>query len=103
MKGGENMAVRITCINKAGGNHDDPHEAISNFGWTNEENGDTGNSSLAQMVSFIDNDKGTAYVKVGQNTVYCYTNTSRSGRKFVETRADGTRTDNLLRLPECVR
>lgn len=95
------MSVQIRCINKEGGYHEDPHVAISNFGWINEETGGTGNNTLAEMVAFIDGG-GTAYVRVGQNIATCYTNTSRSGRKFVETRPDSTQTDNLLHLPECV-
>jgi len=98
------MSVRITCINKDNGNHDNPHEAIFNFGWTNESTRDSGNSSMAQMVDFIDtNPSGSAYVRAGQRTVTCYTRMGRSGNKFVQTHADGTPTDNLLELPECVR
>lgn len=96
------MSVKITCINKEGGYHQDTHEAITNFGWVNEQTKATGNSSLAQMVEFIDGG-GVAYVKVGQNSATCYTNTSRSGRKFVETRPDSTQVDNLLSLDECPR
>ena len=95
------MAVRIHCINKSGGNHDNPHESIHNFGWINESTGESGNSTLAEMVEFIDIQKGVAFVRSAQETVRCYT---RQGRytKFVQTYADNTPTDNLLRLPECV-
>jgi hypothetical protein len=70
------MAVRITCINKSGGYHDNPHEAITDFGWVNEQTGGTGKNTLAQMVKFLDVDKGSAYVK--------------------------NATDNLLKLLECI-
>lgn len=36
------MAVRITCIHKSGGYHENPHEAISDFGWINEATNATG-------------------------------------------------------------
>ena len=39
------MAVRITCINKSGGYHADPHHAISDLGWRNEATGNTGKST----------------------------------------------------------
>lgn len=94
------MAIRIHCINKDNGNHDNPHEAITTFGWVNETTGAKGKSSRAEMVKFIDGG-GYAYVKNGTNSARCYT---RQGRrfKFVQTYADRTPSDNLLRLSECV-
>lgn len=94
------MAVRIICINKSGGYHENPHEAISNFGWVNEQTNARGNTDLAGMVKFLDVDKGQAYVVSGQNKAYCYTRQGKY-RKFVQTYADNTPTDNLLSLPEC--
>lgn len=93
------MAVKIRCINKANGDHDNPHEGITHFGWVNEQTGEEGKSSRADMVAFIDNN-GVAYVRNGNNTITCYT---RQGKyyKFVQTYADNTPTDNLLELPEC--
>jgi hypothetical protein len=35
------MAIRITCINKSAGYHQDPHHAITNLGWVNDANGKT--------------------------------------------------------------
>ncbi len=57
------MSVRVTCITKDGGNHFNPHEAISSFGWVNEETGAKGTSTRAQMIEFIEAQKGKAYVK----------------------------------------
>ena len=94
------MAVRITCINKDNGNHNNPHEAITDFGWVNESTGASGKSTRNQMVNFLDNQNGRAYVKNGQNIAYCYTRQGRNGR-FVQTYADNTPTDNLLQLREC--
>ncbi len=94
------MAVRVTCIKKSGGYHDNPHEAISEFGWLNEETRDTGRCSLGEMVKFLDVDKGSAYVQSGQNRAFCYTRQGKY-RRFVQTYADKTPIDNLLKLPEC--
>ena len=30
------MTIRITCINKDGGNHENPNVAISHLGWTED-------------------------------------------------------------------
>lgn len=95
------MSVRIHCINKDNGDHDDPHEAITNFGWINEQTGERGRSTRQQMVDFIDSDKGSAYVKDDYNNiVYCYT---RQGKRFrfLQTYANSRPTDNLLKLSEC--
>lgn len=96
------MSVRITCIKKDHGNHDNPHEAITDFGWINEQSRETGECPLAQMVKFLDIDKGNAYVKNGTNVAFCYTRPGRFHR-FVQTYSDKTPTDNLLKLPECVK
>lgn len=95
------MAVRITCINKDGGFHDNPHVAISHLGWTNEASGEAGRSTRDAMYNFI-LQGGAAYVRdsVG-NTAYLIAKISPHGTHFVQTIADGTPTDNLLRLIEC--
>jgi len=92
--------VRITCINKDGGNHSNPHEAISDYGWTNFE-GKKGISDRPTMVKWIE-DGNTAYVedKFG-NRAYCGVRKSVAGNKFLQTFADTTYTDNLLNLLEC--
>src|SRR3989344_5687717 len=59
--GFKKMAVRIVCINKDNGNHYNPHEAIQNFGWLTEGTLESGNSTLAQIVDYLE--KGNhAYV-----------------------------------------
>lgn len=96
------MAVRITCINKDGGNHENPHEGITHFGWTNEETRATGKSTRVQMVDFLENQNGRAFVKdVLGNVANVGVVTSSHGTKFLRTYADGKWTDNLLTLPEC--
>jgi len=97
------MAVRITCIKKEHGNHDDPHVAIESLGWTNEDTGESGNSTRLQVYAWLKNQSGVAYVKdyLG-NKAFLIPKVSRNGNPFVQTVADNTPTDNLLRLPECV-
>jgi hypothetical protein len=96
------VAVRITCINKSGGRHADPHHAIEKFGWTNEETGATGVSTRLEMHDFIKNKNGTAYVRDTRgNTAHVRADENANGTRYVQTYADGVWTDNLLSLPEC--
>jgi hypothetical protein len=98
------MAVRITCINKASGQHYDPHTAISNLGWINDSTGETGKSTRLQVYDWLkQNSSNKAYVldHFG-NKAFLYPRESSHGTKFVQTVADRTWTDNLLALPECV-
>lgn len=93
--------IRITCINKDQGNHNNPHEAISRFGWVNIANGAIGHSSLEEMVSFVERG-GKAFVEDAFGSkVNLMVRQSVHGRKFVQTYANGKLTDNLLTLPEC--
>lgn len=96
------MSVRITCINKDGGNHDNPHAAISQLGWINEETGKSDKSSRETLYDWIKNKGGHAYVrdKYG-NTVRVGTAETAGGTRYVRTYRDKTWTDNLLALPEC--
>lgn len=72
------------------------------MGWINEESGKSGNTSRIDMYNFIKDDKGIAYVKDAfGNRATLTTAISSRGTKFVKTIADDTKTDNLLRLPEC--
>lgn len=95
------MAVRVICINKAGGDHSDPHEAISSYGWINESTGKKGKNDRDTMVDWVENKNGRAYVKDANGEVNFYVNVSRAGTKYLQTYADGRWADNLLKLPEC--
>ena len=98
------MAVRITCINKENGYHDDPHVAIEYLGWTNEATGESGKSTRLAVYDWLKNKGGVAFVKDRfGNMAYLVPKVSRNGNPFVQTVADNTPTDNLLRLPECVQ
>lgn len=96
------MAVRIVCINKDGGNHYDPHEAISHYGWLDESKNERGKSTREVMVDYIENKNGQAYViDSSARKVYCYVRKSSNGIKFLQTYSDNRYTNNLLELPEC--
>ena len=96
------MAVKITCIKKASGDHENPYVAISSLGWVNEESGTSGSTSRIDMYAFIEDKGGIAYVKDAYgNKANLTTAISPKGTKYVKTIADYTKTDNLLQLPEC--
>jgi hypothetical protein len=90
-----NMSIRIICISKASGDHENPYIAISNLGWINESTG----TDLYDWIK----ERGEAYVKDSKgNIAYLTAELSQRGTKFVKTKPDDTKTDNLLSLPECV-
>ena len=94
------MTVRIIAVRKDRGNHDNPHEAVSDYKWLNEQDNNSDIEPRANMVSWVEKG-GKAYVKDAAGTVYCYVNVSRAGTKFLQTYADNRWSDNLLSLPEC--
>lgn len=96
------MSVRITCINKSGGYHADPHHAIEYLGWTNEQSGETGKSTRLEVYDWIKNKSGTAYVRDNRgNTANVGTREHTNGTRYLQTYADKVWSDNLLALPEC--
>lgn len=96
------MSIRITCIRKSGGFHADPHHAISNVGWINEQTRETGTSTRLAVYDWIKNRGGVAYVRDSRgNQAQVGTREHVNGVKFIQTRADRVWTDNLLALPEC--
>lgn len=94
------MSIRITCINKAGGWHEDPHEAISHLNWSNEQSGETGRSTRDQMHDWVKGG-GEAFVVVAGRRAQLIAVVSSRGTKYVRTKPDETTKDNLLKLPEC--
>lgn len=65
------MSVRITCINK-GGDHEDPHVAMSWLGWTEDGTNKTGKTSRVDMHKWV-KDRGQAYVQdaLGATLINC--------------------------------
>jgi hypothetical protein len=98
------VAIQITCINKAGGQHYDPHTAIATLGWKNDATGVTGKSERLQVYDWLKQSSANqAYVadRLG-NRAYLYPRENSDGTKFVQTVTERVWTDNLLALPECV-
>jgi hypothetical protein len=96
------MSVRITCINKSGGNHADLHHAIEYLGWTNEESGKSGESSRLEVSDWIKNQTGKAFVRDDRgNIAFVGTREHSNGTKYLQTYSDEVWTENLLVLPEC--
>ena len=95
------MSIRITCINKSGGDHADPHHAIEALGWVNEQSGESGKSTRLGVYDWI---KGGGVARVHDNrghSAQVGTREHRNGTRYLQTHADGVWTDNLLALPEC--
>jgi hypothetical protein len=96
------MSIRITCINKAGGYHADPHSAIESLGWVNEQTGDSGKSTRLEVYEWIKNKNGRACVVDSRgNRADVGARENSNGTKYVQTYADKVWTNNLLSLPEC--
>jgi hypothetical protein len=96
----DHMAIRITCIQKDAGNHENPYVAISNLGWTDESTGEQKNSTRRQMYDWVTTG-GYAYVQAGGAKARLVGAVSPRGNPYVKTEADNTQSDNLLKLPEC--
>lgn len=94
------MALRIKCINKDNGYHDNPNLAITHLGWVNEITGGYGKSTRIELYNWIKSG-GEAYVQVANNKVKVITAETQNGTKYVKTVADNTNLNNLLSLPEC--
>ncbi len=95
------MSVKITCINKSGGHHEDPHHAISHLAWIEDGTGKTGKSTRLEVYDWLKNHQGKAYVEDRRgNKAYLYPRETTRGTQFVQTYADKIWTDNLLALPE---
>ena len=96
------MSIRITCITKAGGDHENPYVAISKLGWVNLLNPyEKKSSSREEIYDFVMNG-GEAFVydltgTIRSNLVCA---TSPKGTRYVKTEPDSTKKDNLLELGE---
>jgi hypothetical protein len=96
------MSVRITCIKKSNGYHEDPHHAISEVGWIDEQTNETGRATRLEMYVWIKDKNGVASVSDSRgNKARVGTREHTNGTKYLQTYADGVWTDNLLALSEC--
>ena len=85
--------IRCTHIRLAGGGR---HEHIVRIRWVNPETQATGESTRAEMVSWI-RGGGVAFVTDGINTIRVHV--VNANPPYVQTYKDGIPTDNLLALP----
>lgn len=86
--------VYITAVHMADGNG---HEHIASVQWRNPADGNTGSSTKAVMVDWIDNKNGVAKVQSTQGDTMV--GTVDATPKYLRTYANGKWTDNLLALP----
>jgi Protein of unknown function (DUF3892) len=90
---------RIDCIHKP--DRMNAHEHITQAGGLKPEGG-RWQDSVENIVRFIENKQHRFYTKEGNSTAWVGVRTSTSGRKFIQTYADGVWKDNLLALNECL-
>ena len=91
------MTVRITAIRQAGGSG---HEHIVRLWWTDPATSKAGDNSRFEMVAWIEEKDGKAYVDDGRgHRVSVGVVEASRGPNYLRTYADGVWTDNLLSLP----
>ncbi|WP_030462063.1 DUF3892 domain-containing protein [Kitasatospora sp. NRRL B-11411] len=92
------MARQITAIRMSPGGT--AHEHIIHLWWTDQVSGATGNSTRAELVTWIEYQYGRAYTSdtAGRRTEVAVVTPAR-GEKYLRTHADGVWTNNLLALP----
>lgn len=95
------MAIRITCIRKSGGYHENPYVAISHLGWAEDGTGLTGEWTREKMYEWVVNQQGEAYVQSNYSRARVLGAVSPQGTKYVKTEPNNTAADNLLKLSEC--
>lgn len=98
----QEMTVKIVCINKSDGYHENPHEAISHYGWKNESSDETGISDRQSMVNWMKQGNYAYVVDQYGQKVYCQVRVSVNGTEFLQTESDNKLTNNLLSLIECI-
>lgn len=92
------MAIRMTAIRLSGGN---THQHIVRLWWANPSTGETGDSSRAEIIAWIEKQDGKAFVQDAYgHRVDVGVVTPALGEKYLRTHANGVWTDNLLSLPQ---
>lgn len=91
------MAIRFTAKRLSDGTS---HQHIVRLWWVNPADGDQGDNTRAELVAWIEDKGGKAYVedRFG-NRVDVGVVTPAYGQKYLRSYADGVWTDNLLALP----
>lgn len=92
------MAIQFIARRMSGGT---THQHIVRLWWRDPADGSTGNNSRAELVRWIEEQHGKAYTQdsLGRRAEV-FVRTPVHGAKYLQTRADGVWTNNLLALPE---
>jgi hypothetical protein len=91
------VAIKITPLRLAGGAG---HEHVTRLWWADPGSGQTGDNSRAQIVTWIEEKHGKAYVEDRmRDRADVGVVAPVHGQKYLRTYADGHWTDNLLALP----
>lgn len=90
---------RIDCINKPDRNS--AHEHITHVGGPTPEGNGRWRDSVPNVIGFIEAKTHRFYTREGGVLAWVGVNVSASGRKYLQTHADGAWTNNLLALKEC--
>jgi hypothetical protein len=85
--------AQVECVNKP--NRHSSEEAITHIG------GPGWKITVPDAIRKIENREWEFYTMVGGKRADIDVRTSKSGRKFLQTYADGYWNNNLLALPEC--
>jgi len=78
------MAVKITCIKKDNGNHENPYVAITSMNWIDEKTQQSGTSNREAVYEFV-KEGNEAYVKDSSgNKAILEAKVSPKGTKYVK-------------------
>jgi hypothetical protein len=89
------MMIKITARHMVGGLR---HEHIAEVAWVNTQSAQTGRSSREAMVNWLSTPGNRAIVQTHALTIDVHV--VNANPPYIQTYADGTRTDNLLALPQ---
>lgn len=90
---------RIDCINKPDRNS--PHEHITHVGGPELNGPGRWKDTVPNVVRYIETGTHRFYTSEGGVSAWVGVRVSASGRKYLQTHADGVWKDNLLALKEC--
>lgn len=90
---------RIDCVNKP--DRFSSHEHITHVGGPRPDGTGRWKDTVANVVSFIESQVHRFYTSEGGAMAWVGVRISASGRKYLQTHADGVWRDNLLALKEC--
>lgn len=89
---------RVACITRP--DRTSTHEHITHVGGTCPD-GTGWYDPVPAVVGLIEAGQHRFYTREQGVVAWVYVRTSAGGRKFLQTRADGVWTNNLLALPDC--